>query len=51
MSIEACTIKALDNCALGWTMIVQPVLTLATELMDGAGKRGSGFSASMLGMK
>lgn len=48
-SIQACTIRALENCAMGWTIIVQPAMTLAVELLDGAAKRNSGFSTSLLG--
>ena len=49
-SVQACIIRALENCAMGWTIIVQPALTLAVELLDGAAKKNGGFSASLLGM-
>ena len=48
-SIQACTIGALEHCAMGWTIIIQPALTLAVELLDGAAKKSGGFSASLLG--
>ncbi|KAK9902043.1 hypothetical protein WJX75_002333 [Coccomyxa subellipsoidea] len=48
-SVQACIIRALENCAMGWTIIVQPALTLAVELLDGAAKKNGGFSASLLG--
>ncbi|CAL8466110.1 g5646 [Coccomyxa elongata] len=48
-SIQAAFIKAVENCAVGWAIIVQPALDLVTELLDGAGKANGGFSASLLG--
>ena len=48
-SVQAALIKAVENCAVGWTIVVQPALDLVTELLDGAGKAPSGFSASLLG--
>ncbi len=48
-SIQAAFIKAIENCAVGWAIIVQPALDLVTELLDGAGKANGGFSASLLG--
>ncbi|BDA50979.1 probable fanconi anemia group I protein homolog [Coccomyxa sp. Obi] len=48
-SIQAALIKAVENCALGWAIIVQPALDLVTELLDSAGKASGGFSASLLG--
>ena len=47
-ALQGALMGAVRNGCSGWGTVMAPALHLATELMDGAAKRGSGFAMSLL---
>ena len=47
-ALQDALVGAVRNGCSGWGTVMAPALQLATELMDGATKRGSGFAMSLL---
>ena len=47
-ALQDALVKAVHNGCSGWGTVMAPALQLATELMDSAARKGSGFAMSML---
>ena len=47
-ALQGALVGAVRHGCSGWATVMAPALQLATELMDGAAKRGSGYAMSLL---
>jgi hypothetical protein len=48
-AIQASAVTAVKNSTVGWGLIAQPALALATDLLDAAGQKNSNFALSLTG--